>query len=566
VTLPGLSETTEEQALLKQWNTQDPPDAWEVGRNDYIETIQHNRNPFVDHPEYVDMIDFNTMTLAGSGGTPVLAAVPSNHVTNFAAGTTTSSSIQVTWTDAAAGAQAPAGYLVMANTSGVFTTPAAGTPVTDDANLADGTAAVHVAYAAADTYTFSGLARSPRYYFQIVPYNGTGTSVNYKTDGTIPAIDVTTSDVVIPPGGLVPGAFTGIYEFTGVSTADNQFNAVTTQPSFGTFSTVTRTGVVWTGGSNYFNSNSWPTAGARDDAKYVAFTLTLASGYVFQNLPLTLAFDISHSSTGPASGEVRYCYGPSGTFASVATFTPPLTSATQTMTVPAPGNFSSTSLELRIYGWGATGSGGTFRLDNVKLSTPAESNLPVELVAFTARPAGGSVELQWSTATETNNFGFAIERSPLAAAGDAGRSWSTIGFVEGSGTSNAAHHYSFIDRPAAGSYVYRLKQTDRDGKYEYSRETMSCAAVPARFGLAQNYPNPFNPATTISFACGVTEHATLDVFNIMGQHVTTLFNGLAEGQRPYTVTFDATGYASGMYIYRLSTHTRTEIKRMSFMK
>ncbi len=57
-----LSKDPQDLNLLLQWNDQDPPDQWETERNDYIQTIQENRNPFVDHPEYVNYIDFNDIT------------------------------------------------------------------------------------------------------------------------------------------------------------------------------------------------------------------------------------------------------------------------------------------------------------------------------------------------------------------------------------------------------------------------------------------------------------------------------------------------------------------------
>jgi Endonuclease I/Secretion system C-terminal sorting domain len=60
-TLPS----SQDQTVLKTWNTQDPPSDWEIARNDYIDDIQSNRNPFIDHPEWVALIDFSTMTLVG---------------------------------------------------------------------------------------------------------------------------------------------------------------------------------------------------------------------------------------------------------------------------------------------------------------------------------------------------------------------------------------------------------------------------------------------------------------------------------------------------------------------
>jgi hypothetical protein len=68
--LPALSEAPQSVDLLIQWHTQDPPDDWERARNEYIHSIQNNRNPFVDHPEYVNVIDFNTLTKKTSASPP----------------------------------------------------------------------------------------------------------------------------------------------------------------------------------------------------------------------------------------------------------------------------------------------------------------------------------------------------------------------------------------------------------------------------------------------------------------------------------------------------------------
>lgn len=68
VTLPALSEAPQDVELLRQWHLQDPPDDWERARNESVFVRQQNRNPYVDHPEYVDVIDFLTMTKR-SGGT-----------------------------------------------------------------------------------------------------------------------------------------------------------------------------------------------------------------------------------------------------------------------------------------------------------------------------------------------------------------------------------------------------------------------------------------------------------------------------------------------------------------
>lgn len=57
----------QQQDVLKLWNTQDPPDNFEIARNDYVDSLQGNRNPFIDHPEYICFIDFSNMLYVGSG-------------------------------------------------------------------------------------------------------------------------------------------------------------------------------------------------------------------------------------------------------------------------------------------------------------------------------------------------------------------------------------------------------------------------------------------------------------------------------------------------------------------
>ncbi len=78
------------------------------------------------------------------------------------------------------------------------------------------------------------------------------------------------------------------------------------------------------------------------------------------------------------------------------------------------------------------------------------------------------------------------------------------------------------------------------------------SSTPSSFVLGQNYPNPFNPSTTISFSLTKADRVTLRIYNLLGQEVATLMDGL-QNAGSYKVTFDASKLASGVYIYRLST-------------
>jgi len=89
--------------------------------------------------------------------------------------------------------------------------------------------------------------------------------------------------------------------------------------------------------------------------------------------------------------------------------------------------------------------------------------------------------------------------------------------------------------------------------------------IPAEYRLSQNYPNPFNPVTAIEFDLKESGWTTLSVYNMLGQEVTTLVDKHAEAGR-YSVRFDASHLASGIYYYRLSSGDFVSLKKMILIK
>jgi hypothetical protein len=189
--------------------------------------------------------------------------------------------------------------------------------------------------------------------------------------------------------------------------------------------------------------------------------------------------------------------------------------------------------------------------------------LPVELTSFTANLVSTGIQLNWQTATETNNLGFEIERRIHST----GSGFVTIGFVNGAGTTTEPQQYSFSDNniTSAGVYSYRLKQIDTDGSFSYSEEILVDFAAPDDFTLKQNYPNPFNPSTTIEFVLGEESFVKLEIFNMLGERVSSLVN---EVRQPGVnqVIFNAGSLPSGTYIAKLESAQLNKTIKMTLMK
>jgi|GEM_PF-5926595 len=163
-----------------------------------------------------------------------LASQPLAHVSGFAAGTPTSDAIPLSWTDS----DAEFYLLKGVETGGAISDPMDGAPE------ADGALVYNIAKGAGGTYTFTGLAHSTSYDFKIFPYNGSGTSVNYLTDPTVPSV---TASTLMPSASLPYSedfSDCGTQLWTPVSVASNKD---------------------WTCGSGYESINAYGGDEASDD-------------------------------------------------------------------------------------------------------------------------------------------------------------------------------------------------------------------------------------------------------------------------------------------------------------
>ncbi|MBK7632306.1 MAG: T9SS type A sorting domain-containing protein [Ignavibacteriales bacterium] len=204
----------------------------------------------------------------------------------------------------------------------------------------------------------------------------------------------------------------------------------------------------------------------------------------------------------------------------------------------------------------------------IAVLTVTGSVVPVELVSFSASTNENNVNLNWSTSTETNNSGFSIERkqvySQQSSIGTG--EWTELAFINGNGTTTETQSYSFVDNNlSSGKYLYRLKQIDFDGTFEYSNEIEVIVTIPEKFELSQNYPNPFNPSTKIKYQIVTSNPVSLKIYDVLGNEVATLVNEVQPSGN-YEVTFDAASLSSGTYFYKLQTGSLVETKKMLLLK
>jgi hypothetical protein len=201
------------------------------------------------------------------------------------------------------------------------------------------------------------------------------------------------------------------------------------------------------------------------------------------------------------------------------------------------------------------------------LNVFVEDILPVDLSAFVSIVIDGNVLLKWTTASETNNSGFDMER--LNEKGQTSDDWTKISFVRGHGTNSLPNNYEFTDRNLpSGKYNYRLKQIDFNGNFEYHNLSDEVViGVPEKFELSQNYPNPFNPSTVISYSLSENSFVTLKVYDVIGNEVATL---VSEKQNSgiYNYQFSTVNYqlSSGVYFYKIEAGSFSAVKRMIMIK
>jgi hypothetical protein len=130
-------------------------------------------------------------------------------------------------------------------------------------------------------------------------------------------------------------------------------------------------------------------------------------------------------------------------------------------------------------------------------------------------------------------------------------SWSIFAAALASAKSAKAQNYSSTVSADTALANAKDRLTLAINQLDKSVSPVDEKGMPSAFGLSQNYPNPFNPSTVIGYTIGVVSHVRLEIFDLLGRHVAILADERKEPGE-HTVTWDAHGWGSGVYLYRMT--------------
>jgi hypothetical protein len=210
------------------------------------------------------------------------------------------------------------------------------------------------------------------------------------------------------------------------------------------------------------------------------------------------------------------------------------------------GNIISNNGSI-ILGTGVTLDGRALTIAGTMNTTAITANnsfggpcatLAIQLLSLTGVCAMQTVTLNWSTAMETNNRMFTVQRS------DDGKNWQAIGTIDGAGSSSTMHRYAFTDEsPGKSLSYYRLMLTDFAGQNTYSIVILVGNCGIDNVESFNIYPNPSVGTFTLLFTGDRAQIASIEIFNSVGEKVYES-NG-------FQSTFDLSNKPSGEYFVRI---------------
>jgi endonuclease I len=532
-TIPN-SVSNQDLDVLRKWNKEDPPSAWEKARNEYIYSIQHNRNPFVDHPEYANYIDFTNDTYIPGGLSDYAPVVVTSPMTN------------ITETSASCGGviTSDSGYVV--TVSGVCWNTY-GNPTVSDNKTTDGT--LTGAFTSQVASLSAGTVYHIRAYATNIKGTGYGNDVSFTTSCT-PAI---------------PVAYTS--NATSVSSTTAILNGKV-NPDFSQTAVAFEYGPTISYGTTTDASQSPVAASsALINVSCRLSGLTPSSTYHYRTkaantIGAALGEDMTFTTDAAGSGTVGQVISEDFAGMTDGTFTSP--SGTDLFSSTGSGDAG-----FHTKGW--MGSKIYSAAGAVKCGTSSAAGYLVSPEVDLSGNNGKfsvSLDLQtWKTTAADNSL------VQIFLAPD-GTTFSQIG-SDITPAADVMTNYKIDGTNGTANSKIKINQKNATkGRFFVDNFTLTVdkplavkdnKAVPSGYYLSQNYPNPFNPSTVISYNIPASGYVVLSVYDMLGREVRTLVDGFKQ-QGSHNVSFDAANLNSGVYLYRISANGFTMMKKMTLLK
>ena len=490
-------------STLIAWHNADPVDDFEKDRNDKVYSYQNNRNPFIDHPEYVAYI--------WSGEVPSGISAP----TAQSATDITLTSFTANWSSVASAT----GYKLYVATDVNFSGPLSGYNPKDLTTLSE---------------SISGLSSETTYYYKIKAYN----SEDESAFSNIISVETTTT----PPAGDGDGTYTKITDINNLTNghyiiahsaddfamnstnAGKYFTHTSISPSDNTISDPDQT-IVW----KLEKTGEYWTIYHEVEEMYVN-----CSGEK----------NVNFQSEGTSDGELWAITYINDEFR----FTSKFNTAyflQYNSSAPRFTSYKSTSNQndLSLY----------------KLAS--ETALPITLTSFSAKAKTGLVELTWETASETNNAAYIIYRNGEAFAQVAGSGTTSetqnYTYTDATVIPGITYTYVLADLDFANTLT----------RYDDKALTVTVGKniLEADFTIGSAYPNPFNPCVTINYQLSTINEVRACIYDMNGTLVQELLNKTVSAG-DHSLTWNASDMPSGVYIIKTKIDNIIHTQKIAFVK
>jgi hypothetical protein len=201
------------------------------------------------------------------------------------------------------------------------------------------------------------------------------------------------------------------------------------------------------------------------------------------------------------------------------------------------------------------------------LASPTDP-LPIELQELTVQQSNRRAQVQWSTASETNNAGFYVQTQSLSADSTTTESaWTTLGFVEGAGTTDAPQSYQFeTDKLPYGAHAFRLRQVDTDGTETTTDPVTVEVQLDRAYVVEAPYPNPSRGQATLPVTVRETQRVQVALYDMLGRRISTVHDGEVPSQDTESIQLDTGQLASGTYFVRVRGEDFTTTERLTVVR